>query len=84
MEDSYLPQTMDNLAISRPSNIGDEDEENLPNNGVSRQRALNPEIDEDLKRSLVETNLIHSNDLLKSRTSNLIQNVTSKTVTELS
>ena len=83
MEDSYLPQTMDNLAISRPSNIGDEDEENLPN-GVSRQRALNPEIDEDLKRSLVETNLIHSNDLLKSRTSNLIQNVTSKTVTELS
>ena len=84
MEDSYLPQTMDNLAISRPSNIGDEDEENLPNGVSSRQRALNPEIDEDLKRSLVETNLIHSNDLLKSRTSNLIQNVTSKTVTELS
>ena len=84
MEDSYLPQTMDNLAISRPSNISDEDEENLPNGVSSRQRALNPEIDEDLKRSLVETNLIHSNDLLKSRTSNLIQNVPSKTVTELS
>lgn len=94
MEDSYLPQSIENLTICEKDRSSvdkapppvDRELNHVELRLSSDDSGLNQAdlSDEDFKRSIVQTNLIHSNDLLKSKATNLIENIAPKPTAELS
>ena len=92
MEDSYLPPTIETLSICEEDRTGDDkvslhhELNHIEIRLMSDDSGLNQAdlSDEDFKGSIVQTNLIHSNDLLKSKATNLIENIAPKPTAELS